>query len=314
MHSKWQIWDFFSSYHKDTLRSFEGVLAINTFEPMCLKMVKDHLLREVNDKIIHHKMASDVTKAWIQEEFESLNLFGNQESFFIHEANDLSSELIEILGKLNLQDRFIILSFESDHSAWKKILKENKITTLMIEPPRFRDYNKLLDFVCSYLRLPLSFEARNWILDSLENDLGTFYNAVFLVKINFPDEREIDLYQVKDLLLLDKLDRFKLASHFSRKQLAPFFDKLVELQGDFDKMRGFFMFLQSHIVKMLDPSYLSKKPYLTQYDKEIQSTSRIWKSLELIEQLRLFNHLEVLCKKKDEMIWVEIKRERLRIK
>jgi hypothetical protein len=312
MHSKWQIWDFFSSYRRDTLKSFEGILALNTFEPTCLKLVKDYLLRDLNERIIHYKMASDVTKSWIEEEFQTLSLFGNLDCFFIHEAHELSSDIIDHLGKLNLEGRFIILSFENEQSGWKRVLKDSKFTTLLIESPRFREYNKLLDFVCSYLRLPLSFETKNWILDSLENDLGSFYNAAFLLKLNFPEAREVGLNQVKEILTLDKLDRFQLASHFSRRKLEHFFDRLVELEGDFEKMRGFFMFLQSHLVKMLDPTYASKKPSLTQYDKEIQSTSRIWKTDELLEHLRLFNHWEILCKKKDDKLWTEIKKERLR--
>lgn len=313
MHSKWQIWDFFSSYPRDKLRSFEGILAINTFEPTCLKLVKDFLLRDLGERTVHYKMASDVTKAWIEEEFQTLSLFGNQDCFFIHEANELSVELIDILGRLTLEGRFIFLSFENEQSAWKRALKENKFSTIIVESPRFREYNKLLDFVCGYLRLPLSFEAKNWILESLENDLGTFYNAAFLVKLNFPEAKEISLLQVKELLTLDKLDRFQLASHFSRRKLVDFFDRLVELEGDFEKMRGFFLFLQSHLVKMIDPTYASKKPNLTQYDKEIQSTSRIWRSEELIEHLRVFNQWEILCKKKDDKVWAEIKRERLRV-
>lgn len=313
MHSKWQIWDFFSSYPRDKLRSFEGILAINTFEPTCLKLVKDFLLRDLGERTVHYKMASDVTKAWIEEEFQTLSLFGNQDCFFIHEANELSVELIDILGRLTLEGRFILLSFENEQSAWKRVLKENKFSTIIVESPRFREYNKLLDFVCGYLRLPLSFEAKNWILESLENDLGTFYNAAFLVKLNFPEAKEISLLQVKELLTLDKLDRFQLASHFSRRKLVNFFDRLVELEGDFEKMRGFFLFLQSHLVKMIDPTYASKKPNLTQYDKEIQSTSRIWRSEELIEHLRVFNQWEILCKKKDDKVWAEIKRERLRV-
>jgi hypothetical protein len=313
MHSKWQIWDFFSSYRRDYLRSFEGVLAINTFEPTCLKLVKDFLLRDLSDRTVHYKMASDVTAEWIEEEFQTLSLFGNLDSFFIHEANELSSETIDLLGKLSLEGRFVVLSFENEQSGWKKALKEKKFTSIMIEAPRFREYGKLLDFACSYLRLPLSFESKNWILESLENDLGTFYNAAFLIKLNFPDSKEIGLLQVKELLTIEKLDRFYLASQFSRKKLIIFYEKLVELECDFDKMRSFFTFLQSHIVKMLDPSYLSRKSFLTQYDKEIQSTSRIWKNDELIHQLKLFNHWEILCKRKDGSLWAELKRELIRI-
>lgn len=312
MHSKWQIWDFFNSYNRDTLRSFEGILALNTFDPICLKLVKDYLTRGMTDKIIHYKMASEVTKAWIEEEFQTLSLFGNSESFFIHQAHDLPADILELLSSLEVSGRFILLSFENELTAWKKLVKDGKMGTLVIESPRFWELNKLLDFVCAHLRLPLSYDAKTWILDALDNNLGTFYNACCLIKLNHPEAREVNLADVKELLTLEKLDQFQLASLVARRKHKEFYEKLVSLQGDFEKMRGFFNFMQSHLIKMVDPSYLGKKPRLTQYDKDIQSTSKLWKASELIEEIDKYNRWELLCKKKDSHLWHEIKEAHLR--
>ncbi|MCM2351143.1 MAG: hypothetical protein NDI69_14075 [Bacteriovoracaceae bacterium] len=312
MHSKWQIWDFFNSYNRDTLRSFEGILALNTFDPICLKLVKDYLTRGMTDKIIHYKMASEVTKAWIEEEFQTLSLFGNSESFFIHQAHDLPADILELLSNLEVSGRFILLSFENELTAWKKLVKDAKIGTLIIESPRFWELNKLLDFVCAHLRLPLSYDAKTWILDALDNNLGTFYNACCLIKLNHPEAREVNLTDVKELLTLEKLDQFQLASLVARRKHKEFYEKLVSLQGDFEKMRGFFNFMQSHLIKMVDPSYLGKKPRLTQYDKDIQSTSKLWKASELVEEIDKYNRWELLCKKKESHLWHEIKEAHLR--
>lgn len=312
MHSKWQIWDFFSSYNRDTLKSYEGILALNTFDPICLKMVKDFLTRGMDDKILHYKMGSEVTKPWVEEEFQALSLFGNTESFFIHQAHDLSAEMIEVLTKSDITGRFVLLSFENELTAWKKLVKDGKIATLVIEPPRFWELNKLLDFVCNYLRLPLSYEAKTWMLDALENNLGTFYNACCLIRLNHPDTKEVSLTDVKELLTLEKLDQFQMASLVARKKHKEFFEKLVALEGDFEKMRTFFNFMQSHLIKMADTSYLAQKPRLTQYDKDLQSSSKLWKGPELMEQVEKFNRWELLCKKKDSHLWHEIKESHLR--
>lgn len=312
MHSKWQIWDFFSSYNRDTLKSFEGILALNTFDPICLKMVKDYLTRGMDDKILHYKMGSELTKPWVEEEFQTLSLFGNTESFFIHQAHDLSADMIEVLSKSDITGRFVLLSFENELTAWKKLVKDGKIATLVIEPPRFWELNKLLDFVCNYLRLPLSYEAKSWMLDALENNLGTFYNACCLIRLNHPDTKEVSLSDVKELLTLEKLDQFQMASLVARKKHKEFFEKLVALEGDFEKMRTFFNFMQSHLIKMADTSYLAQKPRLTQYDKDLQSSSKLWKGPELMEQVERFNRWELLCKKKDSHLWHEIKESHLR--
>ena len=312
MHSKWQIWDFFSSYNRDTLKSYEGILALNTFDPICLKLVKDYLTRGMTEQILHYKMASEVTKAWIEEEFQTLSLFGNTESFFIHQAHDLPADILEIFSKLDVSGRFILLSFENELTPWKKLVKEGKIATLVIESPRFWELNKLLDFVCAHLRLPLSYDSKTWILDALDNNLGSFYNACCLIKLNHPEAKEVNLSDVKELLTLDKLDQFQMASLVARKKHKEFYEKLVALQGDFEKMRGFFNFMQSHLIKMADTSYLSKKPRLTQYDKDLQSSSKLWKTPDLVSEIEKFNRWELLCKRKDSHLWHEIKEAHLR--
>jgi hypothetical protein len=312
MHSKWQIWDFFSSYERLILASFEGSLAINTFDPLCLKLVKDFLIKGSHGRIIHHRMAAEVTTDWIKEEFQTLSLFGNSESFFIHQAHDLPKEMLEIISELDLKGRFILLSFENEGPAWKKIIKEGKLASLQIESPRFWEINKLLDFAAAHLRLPLSYDSKCWMLDSLENNLGTFYNSCCLIKLNHPEAKEISLQDVKELLTLERLDQFSLASLYARKKAIHFYDKLVSLQGDFEKMRLFFSFMQSHLIKLADTSYLSRKPRLTQYDKDLQSSSKLWKRQEIMREIERFNRWEIMCKKKDSLLWHEIRNESLR--
>ncbi len=305
--SRWQIWDFFASHPNTLLRDLEGVVALNTFDPVCLKLIKDFLMRGIGDKVIHTKLASDVSVAWIEEEFKTLSLFSNTDNFFVHMAQDLSSELLDQIFNLDLKERFLLLSFDNEQSSWKKVVKNNKVAALQIESPRFWELNKLLDFVCTYLRLPLSFDAKAWILESVENNLTSFYHSCCLIKLNYPDAREIGLGEVRDLLVEEKLDQFALASLLARKRFRDFFEKISSLEGDFDKMRGFFMFLQSHLIKMIDPSYLSDKPRLSQYDKDIQASSKLWKETELMKEIELFNRWEILCKKKDPSLWQEIR-------
>ena len=310
--SKWQIWDFFSASNRDLLKNQEGVLALNTFDPIALKLVKDFLVRGIDDKVLHYKMAGEVTKNWIEEEFQTLSLFGNSENFFIHQAHDLNADLIEQFANADITGRFVILSFENELAGWKKLVKEGKISTLVIQSPPFWEVNKLLDFVCNHLRLPLSYNAKTWMLDALENNLGTFYNSCCLIKLNHPDSTEVSLNDVKELLTLEKLDQFQLASLIARKKNKDFYEKLVALEGDFEKMRGFFGFMQGHLIKMADTSYLAQKPRLTQYDKDLQSTSKLWKPEELMTMVQKFNRWELLCKKKDSHLWHELKGEMLK--
>lgn len=307
MLSKWQIWDFFNNVKRDFLESQEGIVALSTFDPVALKMAKDYLLRGAGQKNVLYKMAAEVSRNWIEEEFQTLSLFGGQDCFFIHQAQDLPAELLDLLLAQDISGRFVLLSFESEKDAWKKVLKAENVSAFQVEAPKFWEPNKLLDFVCNYLRLPLSYEAKSWVLDSVENNLGTFYNSMGLVKLNFPEAREVGVQEVRELLAVEKLDQFALASLFCRKKRLEFFQKIIQLEGDFDKMRSFFMFMQGHLIKVIDPAYLSDKPRLTSYDKDIQSTSKLWKPQELLSAIEDFNRWEILSKRKETLLWTELK-------
>jgi hypothetical protein len=312
MHSKYQLWDFLNTFKKETPKKMEGLFALKTFDHVCLKIIKDFLLQDLDDKRVIYKMAGEVKKDWIEEEFKSLSLFSESENFFIHQANDLTTELIDIFSSIQLTDRFIILSFENELASWKKVIKDEKIQAITIELPKFWEMNKLLDFCCHYLKLRLSHDSKTWIIEVLENNLPTFYNACFLLKLNHPDPHELGLGEVQKLLVSEKVDHFVMASLFSKKKKKEFYRKISLFQNDFDKMRSLFLFMQSHLLKVADPSYLSLKSKLTNYDKEIQTTSKLWAMEDLLSEIARFNKLEILSKKKDSNLWHELKLEYFR--
>ena len=115
------------------------------------------------------------------------------------------------------------------------------------------------------------------------------------------------------MISVEKLDQFQLASLFSRKKFSDFFDRLLKVDEDFDRLRSLSLFMQSHLIKMLDTGYLEKKTRLTSYDKEISSASRLWKDHELLREIERFNRWEILSKKKDFIVWNEIKDAQLRV-
>jgi hypothetical protein len=132
------------------------------------------------------------------------------------------------------------------------------------------------------------------------------------LKLNFPDSKEVSVGDVKGLFTLDKLDQFAMASLFTRKKFVDFYARLVMLEGDFDKMRGLFNFMQSHLVKLADTSYMSQKSRLTQYDKDLQSTSKLWKNDDIMKEIERFNEWEIQSKTKNNLLWSQLRQTYLR--
>ncbi len=313
MHSKWQIWDALRNLDTNYLSVFQGTLILLTPDPISLKIIKDHLFKTKKDRNILHKSASEIDKNWLVDEFEALSFFQNYDCFFIHQAHDLNLEIFEKISDLQLNERFIILSFESQGSFWKKVSGMKSFSILEIESPKFWEGQKLLDFCLNYFKLGLSYQAKAWILDSLENNLLSFYQACSTLKINYPNIQQIELESVKQHLFADKVDLFYLASLLSKKKERDFFKTLNHGEQDFEKMRDIFRFLQSHFIKLADVSFLKNKSRLTSYDKELQTSASLWSEREIFAVIKTLNDLEILAKKRSSELWWKLQKELLNI-
>jgi hypothetical protein len=256
MHFKYQLWDFPNQFKADFRTDFDGVLAINTFDDVSLKIVKENILRHFSKEKIIYKIANEIKKDWIQDEFETISMFKDSESFFIHQSDDFSRDFIDLIGNIKISSRLVILSFQKKQATWKKLHQDSKIVTLSIETPKFWESNKALDFFCRYFSLQISYDAKSWMIEIFGNDLASFYNACFLLKINHPLPENLSLTHVQKHFVNERVDHFLMASLFSRKKMLDYYEKIILVQNDFEKLRSFFSFMQSHLLKVLDPSYL----------------------------------------------------------
>lgn len=313
MHSKWQIWDFFNSYPLNTWQEAEGLFILQTFDSQSLRIVKDTLLSHTDNKKFLHKVGEDLTVDWLETEFQGLSLFGPGESYIIHRPETIPAASIDYMlsESFDLGGRLVVLCFDQDSAGLKKLVKKGSLNHCQVEPPRFWETQKLLDFICFYFKIPLSFESKQYLLESLEGNFDILYQAAQSIKISFPDHKEISLKETQEIVSRERLDQFLLAQIFGKKKLVEFFEKILELNLEFDRMRFFFGFMQSHLVKIADTGYLAGKARLSNYDKDIMSAAKIWKQDDLFKWIGRFNQWEILAKKKDDALMNQIKQSYL---
>lgn len=316
MLSKWQIWDFFQSVEAGDYKKHTGKVALIAFDSFSLRMVKDHLLQGI-DKNQRPKqlVGMDMSLPWMEEEFLSLSLFAEQESYMINEADGMNAPCKEfcLKGEWEIDPRSLWLCFDHD-SAWAKKIAQNKnYSVIHIEAPRFWEMNKLIGFFCTFYRLPLNFESKTYIQEAIEQDFSAYYQCFEILKLNLADEKDINLEKIKLFVVKSRLDQFQLATLFSQKKFEQFFDLLLESEIDYDRYRQIFSFLQSHLIKLADPSYLQSKTRLTNYDKEIQSLSKMWTMDKIVKSTRQLHDWEMACKRKDPNLAVELKKTAINI-
>jgi hypothetical protein len=316
MHSKWKIWDFLKSNPKVITSKSMGAIAYSCFDPIAFKFVKDRfsydLFSESNLSVISGK---EVSLNWIEDNFKSLGLFGNTESYLIQHADEMNQECKDEILNIEsflLDGRFLILNFNKEEKLFKKLVKLDSIETHQIQAPAFWENGNLLNFLCDEMGVLLNFDAKSLILDKVPATIVDYYNLLSQVKINYTDKVNITAIDITELLGDSKIDNFEFATLFGSKKIKQFYKHLIDLNCDHNELRGIFYFLQSHLTKVYDPTYLGQKSKLTKYDRQIMSQANIWNQSDLKKAINYFGDLEHAAKTKDSFLIAKLRKDYLR--
>lgn len=318
MLSKWQIWDFFQA-NSTGIPEKGGIYSFHFFDSLFSIWLKKSLKK---NSFIQGGLTSGLTVLnglkftpdWIEDNLLSLGLFGNNDSYYIIQADQMPKASYDLLlsNQLMVDKRVIILNFDKETPQKKKLDSADHIQGFKIEAPKFWDFNKLLDFMADMMEVRISFETKNFILTSIAHEPLEFFNALSILSVNFPDVTEVTLLQAQSVLSISRFDQFELASLFSRKKFSDFYEKVLLIEDDFDTLRQLFNFMQSHMIKIADPSFIEKKKRATKYDNEIKQCSKLWNQAGLDKVIRGFGRLELLAKQKSPDLLLSLKQSTLK--
>lgn len=316
MHSKWQVWDFFSSFPSGGWSSLQGKVVLHAFDPLALRLMKDYILEGVEHGTRPVLLDGPELKAeWVEENFLMLGLFGNTESYIINRPEEMAASVKELFLRddLILDGRVVAFTTQTESAFIKKILKLENIHHVQIEAPRFWETAKLLDFLCSHHKLPLKHEAKTYLLKAIEPEFMPLYDVCRLIKLNHPELKEIGIKEVESLVGMERLDQFALATDMGKKSWRQFFERLLDVEHEPSRLIQVFSFLQGHLLRLADPTYLDGKARLSQYDKEIQTLAKVWKPKEVRETLRRLQAWEIAAKRKDPFLPSMLRQARLKV-
>jgi hypothetical protein len=309
MHSKWQVWNFIKSNPK-IINDF-GVYYFELFDPLIAMLFKRRIAKYIIDIEFKTLAAEQITPNWIEANWQTMDLFGSCDSYFIQSVEQMNSKSIEQLIDQALMSDNRFLVFFSYSSKYAKEFKKIATHHHVIESAKFWEENKLLDFMLDEMEIGLSYEAKNWLLEIIEHDVISFWNALNILALNFPDVHEFNLNHLKQVLSQSRFSRFDVANLFSKKQLRLFFEQTLPFCNQFEMLIGFFSFMQTHVLKIMDSSFTENKFKLTKYDKEVVAANKIWESSELELYLELFSDLERLAKTKSVLLSSKLKQSYL---
>ena len=321
MHFKARPWDFEKNHPHLILSEKKGLYSLHSFDPFIetifLSRMKSFLRRTLpgEEGKFNVVLGSEITCEWLENKFKNRSLFGNNDSFLVLQAETISKKEAKFILEedLGFEDKYFVLVFSVMNDFWENLTTHEQGVALSIEIPRFWENQKLLDYLMKVMKLNLSWDVRNHILETVPSTCSDYVTVLVMIKKNFLHENEITFDSVKSLLKTNRMDIFELASMFSRKKRLSFMKKVVEFE-DHDLLRRLFSFMQGHLLKLSDGEYLLKKygsGRVSGYNKELIACSKLWNKDEIAHAMRTFGHWEILAKGRNKMLINILRKEYL---
>ncbi|MBG09394.1 MAG: hypothetical protein CME68_11585 [Halobacteriovoraceae bacterium] len=300
MHFNLAPWSFFSDLNKNLAKKRGNFLGLCVKDPYLEALFIHFLKRSENYKGFISFDGRSIDSDWFDRNLASLDLFSSNGPIVITRAELLGervvSRFIEDYSKIS---RNLVFIFSSKSSFYQKCVKKLKDDLfLTITQPRFWEKETYFRFLGKTLNIRLSDEVEAYLIKSLPDRSSDYVRAFNILRLHFGNDcQNIELSKVQELIPPEFLDSFLLADLYSQKKGSLFWKKLIELEVSESSLQEFFGFMQSHLLKLSDTSYISEKKTLNSYDKKILTQSKLWTKSELHTSIRTFGKLQVEAKK-----------------
>lgn len=313
MSSKWRPWDFLKHHPTIVDRDNKGLTVVYCTDPFVERILRNRIkFEEWEGQGALTMSGTDLSTQWIEENLMTLSLFGGDQAVCILQGHSISSTVKKFLIDNEIADgsRHIVYFLNGDKKFFNDWQKKSSGQFLEVEEPKFWEYGKLLTYFADEMSMKLPMDVHNYLSEAVPHNSGEFINTLKTIRLSF-GTGPYKLNDIKKIIPSTRLDQFRLASLLSKKQLVAFYRELEKLSLDPEDQIGFYNFLQGHLFKLMDPSYIQKKARPSKYDKEIQANAPLWKRDELQKKIRTFAKFEIEAKKKSPYLKEKIREQLL---
>jgi hypothetical protein len=225
-------------------------------------------------------VGGQITLDWVEDNFNSISLFGGDESFLILNSDDINEKVQERILELtdNINNRSIIFFCLKKELP---LVANKSVNKLIFDTPKFWDNRKLLDFIASEMRVNITADILNVIYDVVDSTPAAFVMALNILRLNFANNNSINKELLLKLLTAAKVDNFVAADYLNEKDWSGFYSYLLSANLDAISAAKSFGFLVNHLLKLQDPSYVAKKNKPSRYDLRIEQISNAWSEAEI---------------------------------
>ena len=301
MFSSFFPWEFKNNFPNLLQEGKFGLYALSCYDPFLEKIyqnsVPGHFLEGGKWSVLNPQ---DITVDWLENNINTLDFFSAGQSYKVLMSELLSPAVQEFLlsEEIDWGNRYFLLSFQKENKFFEKLKKKKEVHTYKIKTPNFWEYDKLMKFICDQMSLPLAYPVQSFLVEHTPPEPAEYIHILKKLSLLGKPINSLTIEDVKEEMDQDKFDNFGLARLWASKKHKSFFKKLLPFIHNQVEMIKFFGFMQSHILKMADTSYLAGKPRPSKYDKEIDLHSKLWSKAELRDEMKFFGNCEILAKQK----------------
>lgn len=294
-------WEFHQAYPNLLKKDQTGLYAFSCYDPylerIFLNTIPGNFLEGEAWKVLS---GPELTVQWLEDNLATLDFFSVSQSYKVLMSEQMSGPVKDFLLNEDIDwgERYFLLTFGKEDKFFSNLEKKKKATVLKVKEPRFWEMGKLMKFLCEQTSVPLSYQIQNYILEVVPNEPGPLLVALKKLALLGGNLRSLTPQKVDELLGHERVNQFELARLWGEKRHTDFYKSLLELSHDYDGLMSFFRFLQGHILKVVDPSYMKSKAKPSKYDRQIESCARMWSAAQLRDELRFFGECEILAKSK----------------
>lgn len=288
----------------------KNIIAFCADDAVALNIFKKDFLGHIELKAM---FPEDMSPQWVQNNLQTLDLFGGGDSFSFYNSEKISVDTTEELmsDTCQLDGRTLVFFFNKENKFFKNLSEREDAYCVKLVSPSFWEYDDVLSFLLNKAQLNLAPMVRDFIVKNIENTTSTMFSFVESLKAYSAQELS-DPNLVYSLLEKSKFDQFEIAKNFSHRNLRGFYSEILKID-DYGQLRSIFSFLQGHMIKVYDPSYMQAKKKLSKYDREIQSYGNKWSDDQIKRSLLYLSELELSSKKRDPFLKEKLQRDFLRV-
>lgn len=310
MSSKWLPWDFLKHHPTVIDKTTKGLTVVYCTDPFVERILRNKIdFKKWEDQSALIVSGMDISVSWIEDNLQSLSLFGGDQPICVLQGASLSAPVKRFLVENEISDgsRNIVFFMNGEKkffNEWEK--KSSSGTFLEVSEPKFWEYGKLLTYFADEMSMRLPRDVHSYLSEAVPHKSGEIINTLKTIRLSF-GTGPYKIQDIKSIIPSTRLDQFRLASLIGGKNYIEFYKELEKLNLDQDEQIGFYKFLQGHLLKLMDTSYIAKKPRASKYDKEIEAHSKLWNRTELQKAIRNFSKLEIEAKSKNPYIKEKIR-------